>query len=353
METVNGTEAKNEVLPVIASAPIQRATTVLPWRKLEWTEELKATLRKAIAPPTATDAEVDYFKLWCERTGLDPFTKQAYLIERYDSATNTKKHEPMAAEQGMAALADSMPDFRGMRSGVVYAGDEFLIDETEQTVHHKWTPADRAKNGNRVLGAWAHGKRDGRETEITYVTLDSRIAKKRDGTATKFWATDPAGQLRKCARADQYRRLYPNLFAGAYVEGELREDAIEVEVNDAPAPKTSATEALKAKLGVKTVDSSATVVETKAAPATAATSTAPPIDCLRFGAAKGKKLAECTADELTEAHNVATEQLTKATGKEKWFASVREGLDAVDAELTRRESMSESERLAAEPGSEG
>lgn len=350
METQTETkQQQNEVQPTIASvsalASTSRATTVLPWRKLEWSEELKQTLRKAIAPPSASDAEVDYFRLWCERTGLDPFVKQAYLVERYDSVSNTKKHEPMAAEAGMAALADSMPDFRGMRSGVVYAGDEFIIDEETQMVHHRWNPAERAKNKMQIIGAWAHGKRDGRETEITYLTLDSRIARKRDGTPTKFWATDPAGQLRKCARADQYRRLYPNLFAGAYVEGELRDDAIEVEVNEAPKSAKSGNASLKEKLGVKPIDSTATVLPVA--------SSAPPIDCLRFGPSKGKKLTECTDAELTAAHAVATEQLSKATGKEKWFQNVKEGIDAVDAEVERRAGLTEGERIASEPGSEG
>jgi phage recombination protein Bet len=187
-----------------------------------WDDERVALAKKAVTPVSATQAEFEFFIAWCRRTGLDPFVKQAYLIERWDAQTNTRRHEPMAAEQGMAAKADAEPDYRGMKSGVVYAGDKFGVDEESQKVTHTWSPEDRLKGGMKILGAWAHGRRDGREVEITYLTLSSRIALKKDGSPTRFWANDPAGQLRKCARADQYRRLYPNLFAGVYIDAEMR-----------------------------------------------------------------------------------------------------------------------------------
>lgn len=199
----------------------QRTQSVSRWSPTVWDADRIALARKAVTPPTATKEEFEFFIAWCRRTGLDPFVKQAYLIKRWDAQSNTERHEPMAAEQGMAARADAEPDYRGMRSGVVYAGDKFSVDEEAQKVIHTWSPEERAKAGMKILGAWAHGKREGREVEITYVTLESRIARKKDGSVTKFWATDPAGQLRKCARADQYRRLYPNLFASVYLTAEL------------------------------------------------------------------------------------------------------------------------------------
>lgn len=338
--------------PAIAHALIGRTTTttILPWRALEWTSEQLDIVRKVIAPPTATPAEVDFFIAWCRRTGLDPFTKQAYLIERYDSVTNTKKHEPMAAEQGMAALADSMPDFRGMKSGVVYAGDEFLVDELNEDapVVHRWSIESRAKAGNRIIGAWAHGKRDGRVVEVTYLTLESRKPVYKSGGTSPFWVRDAAGQMRKCARADQYRRLYQNLFAGAYIEGELL-DSREVEVNEAPAStpaeKTSRTEALKRRLGVGTV-----TLDTQPEPKGAAPSAAaPPIDCVRFGPRKGQPIADTSTEELKAALKVAQEQLAKATGKEGWHASVQEGVGAIETELMDRD-LAAAQRQPGEDG---
>ena len=273
-ETVEA-EATTVVQPhPTTNAQLATVTRAMPskWVEVEWTADRIALAKKAVCPPTATDAEFEFFIAWCKRTGLDPFIKQAYLVERWDTVSNIKRHEPMAAEAGMAARADAQPDFLGMRSGVVYAGDEFILDEDTQTIVHRWTPELRAKGGNRVLGAWAHGRRIGREVEITYLTLESRIGKKRDGTVTQFWARDPAGQLRKCARADQYRRLYPNLFSGVYIEGEILDER-EVDITPPSTQAADHKQALRASVAERL---KATAAPPASAPSTRAPAPTPP-----------------------------------------------------------------------------
>lgn len=312
------------------------------WQPPVWDAERINLLRKAIAPPSATAAEVDLFIAWCKRTGLDPFIKQAYLIERWDAMSNTKKHEPMASEQGMAARVDAFPDFRGIKSGVVYAGDVFDVDDDATAVVHKWNIADRTKNGMKIIGAWSHAQREGRVIEVTFLTLESRIGKKKDGSTTRFWATDPAGQLRKCARADQYRRAYPGALAGVYIEAELRRD--EDDETDgakpaAPTPPSAApnakTEALKARLAADPKASGAVL----------------PIEFVRFGKAKGVLIADATTVQLVEAMESGTTTLKKAKGDEKWVPALREGLDAIAMETDRRTAFEGTE--PREPGAEG
>jgi phage recombination protein Bet len=317
---------------------VHARTGALPsrWNPPTWDEERVALARKAVTPPSATQAEFEFFLAWAKRTGLDPFTKQCYLIERWDAQTNTKKHEPMASEQGMAARMDAEPDYRGMKSGVVYAGDVFDVDEDAGTVTHKWNPTDRAKGGMKILGAWAHAKREGRVIEITYLTLESRIGKKRDGSVTKFWATDPAGQLRKCARADQSRRAYPNLLGGIYVEAEMRRD----EEEEYEAPKTepvqSRTNAVLAKVQAKVAPKpspakAAALPETAPAPITETQ----PIDaevtfsCVQRGKNKGKPISGLDAVELAESiaeHEAGLAKTPSAESKAQvaaWLAELR------------------------------
>ena len=346
-------------------------SAVAPWQPLEFTDERLALMRKAITPPTATAEEFSFFVEWCRQTGLNPFLKQAYLIERRAKVNNAwiSKHDPMVAEAGFAARADALPDFGGMRSGVVYAGDEFMIDEVTQEITHRWSIEARAKAGNKVLGAWAHAVRYGRVVEITWLTLESRIQKSSEGVATKFWASDPAGQIRKCARADQYRRAYPNVFANWYDVAEARDT--EVEVNAAPTAPVAApgdrqakSAALKTRLGVKTVDAApaSAPAEAKAAASKPADGKAaeakpksevPPIEEIRFGPHKRKLIADATTIELEESLVVAHEQLAACTGKEAWVPTVREGVDAIDAEIERREGAGDAPATAPEPGSEG
>ena len=361
-------ETKTEVTGALAPAEVNAngritvpdapTTPAQLWRPLEWSAERIDLARKTVAPK-CSDAEFSFFLEWCRQTGLNPFLKQAYIVERWDSESNIKRWEPMVAEAGFAARADALPDFRGMQSGVVYAGDDFAVDETTGTIAHKWSAEARIKAGNRVLGAWAHAQRAGRVIEVTYLTIESRIQRKRDGSATKFWATDPAGQLRKCARADQYRRAYPNIFAGWYDVAEVHDgEPIDVTPkSDEPKAPTDAgsqsrSAALLEHMKAKTAKTPPAVVTSTAKTASETKpSGPPPIDQLRFGPSKGKPIATASREELDAALSLAEDQLAKANGTEHWVTSVREGIDAIAAELKRRDD--ELTGAMGEPGSEG
>jgi phage recombination protein Bet len=357
--------------PVLEQQPTQQSiipsrfgTAVSEWKPVEWNAERIDLARKTYAA-TATKEEFEFFIEWCRQTGLNPFLKQAFLIPRRQKIGDkwAEKHEPLAAEAGMAARADSMPDFRGMKAAVVYAGDTFGIDEVSQTIVHEWTLAERAKHGNRVVGAWAHAKREGREIEITYLTLESRIGKTSEGQATKFWATDPAGQLKKCARADQWRRAYPAIFNGVYIQEEMDRD--EYEVNSAPVPTVvrpnGKSEALKERIkkaANQTVDASKAAPKKEAKQTTATI----PIDCVRFGPFKGTLIKDVGSADLEEAIKEANRGLAQATGKEAWVGPVKEGIKAISDELDRREKepvpedeapAPDENNAAPEPGSDG
>ncbi len=355
-------------------------TVISPWEPPTWDQKRRELARKSVCPPATTDDEFDFFMAWCMRTGLDPFIQQAYLVPRRvkDAAGNwVEKMQPQAAVGGMAARADALPDFRGMRSGIVYAGDEFMVDENAEdskaAITHRWSLEARIKSGGKdwkkkPIGAWAHIQRVGRVVPVTYLTLEERKPLKNDGTplASPFWTDDKApAQLRKCCEAEQYRKGYPNIFGGTYIGGEM-EHAQEREVNAPPAAVTSPTgksDALRGRLGVKPVDAPKTV-NAGAVPNPDAKPEAkkpPPIDEIRFGPHKGTKIADASGIELEEALKVAHEQLANSTGKESWLKSVREGVDAIDAEIDRREKGDGSaedtgavpETPTRQPGEEG
>ncbi len=265
------TEEKISTPPLEAPQPSNLAapsggTVIAQWNAPVWDSARVALAKKMVCPPNTTEDEFQFFLAWCQRTGLDPFIQQAYLVPRKQKDAAGKyveKMQPMASVGGMAARADALPDFRGMRSGIVYAGDEFMVDEDEGRVIHKWSLEARAKAGTKdpktgvvspvLIGAWAHAKRDGRAVPVTFLTLAERDPQ----NGSPFWlGTKGHAQLRKCCESEQYRKAFPNIFAGVYTEAETMHG--EREVNAPPeAPSKSPTgksDALKAKLGVRTVD---------------------------------------------------------------------------------------------------
>lgn len=365
----------------------------------EWTPERENIVRRVIAPPSATKEEVEFFLAWCRRTGLDPFIKQAYFVERRAQVGGqwVTRHEPMASEAGMAGVVDAQPDFAGMKGATVYAGDEFAVDEVSGEVIHRWNLTDRARAGNKVLGAWAHCLRRDRVTPVVYLPFDSRVQRTKEGSPTQFWARDPSGMISKCARAQARRVAYPNALSGVYLREEVRDEEVDVTPStQPPSPTASKTSALRARLGLAAstapaqeppaastlpagappipadvrermdADHAAEEPSPMAAAAAAlrekASSEAPPaspprsgphvapLTHLRFGKAKGKALADCTMVELEEALDVATAALAKAKGTEAWVAPTREGIDAVEQEIDQRHAALGD---APEPGAEG
>lgn len=246
-------------------------TVIAPWQAPVWDSARLALAKKMVCPPGTTDLEFEYCIAWCTRTGLDPFIQQAYFVPRREKLADgsyVNKVAPMAAIAGLAARADSMPDYGGMKSDTVYPGDEFYVDSDAGIVTHKWTLEARVKAGGKdwklkPLGAWATATRVGRFVPVTYLTTDER----NPNNGSPFWAPAKMGaQIRKCAEAEQYRKAYPNIFAGAYIREEM-EHGEEREVNTPPAPAktpTGKSDALRAKLGVKTVEMPKTVESAQA-----------------------------------------------------------------------------------------
>lgn len=301
----------------IAKSDTPTTAEISKWEAPNWNAERIALAKKSVTPPTATDAEFEYFIAWCKRTGLDPFVKQAYLIERrsQDARGNwSSKHEPQASEAGLAARADAEPDFRGIESAAVYEGDVFRVvrlPDGTQAIHHEWSPMDRVKAGNKLIGAWAHAKRAGRTVKVTWLLLGERMQTTREGKPTKFWATMPAGQIEKCARAEQYRLAYPNIFGSAYIPEEMPDEEPSIEGSVVPpkdpTPTQSATNALAAKLAEKVAKPNPTPPGAKAA--------APEERAVVFGPHKGVPISGLDGAQLAASIKFCTEKVK--AGEEK------------------------------------
>lgn len=195
------------------------------WSVIEWNQERQALARKLVCPATASDAEFALFIDWCKHTGLNPFMKQAFLVERRSKVKTPRgeewvsKHEPMAAASGMLARVDALEGFAGLKSGVVYDGDEFAVNEADQSVTHKWSLDARKKAGNKVVGAWAQVQRAGRMVPVTFLPIEAR---RQD---TNFWSRDPGGMILKCAQVANIRLACANLFSGVYIAEEMPDES--------------------------------------------------------------------------------------------------------------------------------
>lgn len=171
----------------------------------QWTDKQLAALRQ-LGVERASNADLAVFMHVCQRTGLDPFARQIYLIERQGKQVIQTGIDGMrlvarrAVDRTGETLSISAPEWCGPDG--VWA-DVWLSDAP---------PAAARVTVTRGSGTF------------TAVALWREYAqRKRDGDLNAMWAGRGAGQLAKCAEALALRKSSPQDLAGVYAEDELRE----------------------------------------------------------------------------------------------------------------------------------
>lgn len=310
---------------------------IVEWTPVEWTKERVDLLKKQVAVTGCTDLEFSFYLEWARKTGLNPFLKQSYLVERKAKRPDgswESRWEPMASEAGVAARVDALPDFRGIRGAPVFEGDDFVIDHEAQSVVHKTNPAKRG----RLLGAWAHAARAGRVVPITYLALEERIQRRGDGKPTQFWERMAPGMLLKCARMEQYRLAYANIFGGAYIAEEMQEDSEPV-----PTPPSNGRGGI-AELSARV----ASLTAPKEAPPPTPEPAPDSGPVVTFGPFKGREVSACLITDLEASIKLGREQIAKSPGA-PWVAKTQECIDLMAREIGDREAA----LAQPEPGSAG
>lgn len=168
-----------------------------------WTEKQLAALRQ-IGVDRASNGDLAVFMHVCQRTGLDPFARQIYMILR------DGKQVIQTGIDGMRLVA---------RRAVDRTGEAFGIGAPEWCGKDgRWTDVwleDGPPAAARVTVTRGAGT-------FTAVALWSEyVQTKRDGSITRMWATRGAGQLAKCAEALALRKACPQDLSGIYSDEEM------------------------------------------------------------------------------------------------------------------------------------
>lgn len=161
-----------------------------------WTEQQLAALRH-LGVERASAEDLAVFLHVCQRTGLDPFARQIYMIARAGKQTIQAGIDGLrlvahrTAERTGDALSISEPTWCGPDGqwSDVWAGDA--------------PPTAARLTVTRGAGTFAATALWGE-----YVQLDNR------GQVTLIWRTRPAGMLAKCAEALALRKAFPQDLAG-------------------------------------------------------------------------------------------------------------------------------------------
>lgn len=175
-------------------------------------KQLAALEQLGVAGASRADQAIFFHQ--CVRTGLDPFLRQIYLIERQGKQTI------QTGIDGFRLIARRAVDKRGETLG--YERDEWCGEDGQ------WK--DVWLSSEHPAAARVTVLRDGHSFPAVALFSEYK-ATKRDGQLMSMWKNKPVLMLAKCAEALALRRAFPQDLSGLYTTDEMGTEAPE----DAPA----------------------------------------------------------------------------------------------------------------------
>lgn len=192
----------------ITTWPVEnQGTLALRGDQADWTPAQRAALDQ-IGVGDAPTGDQQVFLHVAQRTGLDPFARQIYMISRWDPQAGKNKWTIQTGIDGYRVIAERRPQYGG-QLGPQWCGDDGEWRDV-------WT-SDKPPAASRVGVI----RKDWEHPAWGVAHFWEFAATKKDGTLTHMWASKGRHQISKCAEAAALRKAFSQDFAGVYTDDEM------------------------------------------------------------------------------------------------------------------------------------
>ena len=193
-----------------------------------WTATQRAALDQ-IGVGDAPEGDLQVFLHVAQRSGLDPFSRQIYMIGRWDGREQRRKWTIQTGIDGFRIIAERHKQYAG-QVGPQWCGE----DGRWRDVWAETVPPTAAR-----VGVVRH---DWQQPLYATVMFGEFAERKRDnGELTPMWGGKSAHMIAKVAEAHALRKAFPQDLSGMYTEDEMAhvdnppERVVVDQQDDAPA----------------------------------------------------------------------------------------------------------------------